>query len=135
MGPEFNAGMRAFTNLNLSRDCLECGFEIHQPLCPDCISRQFRAWVAQHPKIEKKALAHLKKFMKQHRKIKGEYYRCVCCGAKKVNVCPYCFTSFLHDLLKLEKASQKVIGEFLFLFNFDFEHNGYYQAGEDIGVF
>ena len=73
--------------------------------------------------------------MKEHQNIKGEYSRCVCCGSKKVNICPYCFTEFLHELLKLEKASQKVIGEFLFLFNFDFEHNGYYQEGEDIGVF
>jgi len=119
-------------------DCLSCGKDIVHPICPCCITKGFGEWMKwkEGSELGVGSLVNLKNkldvFVKGHRSIKGESKKCVSCG-KNVHVCPYCFTEYLYKLIKEAGVGVRLMSEFLFLFNFDFEHKGYYQELEAYG--
>ena len=115
--------------------CLSCGEHITHPLCPECIADGFREWVLKFPNIVDEVLDKLDIFLVGHKKMHGKSKSCISCGKHQTYLCPYCFTEYLLDLLKEVGASVEAIGEFLFMFNYDFEHKGYYLEGEELGVF
>src|SRR3989344_2460395 len=86
----------------VQEDCLSCGESIVHPLCPCCVSKGFRQWVKNLPEKEsKKILKRLNRFHKDHIYYDGKSKRCVSCNEFKTYLCPYCFTSFLHEVLKI----------------------------------
>ena len=112
-------------------DCLSCGENIVHPICPNCISKGFGVWIKKFPdggEIKGK----LNGFMKHHNRVEGESKKCVSCGGN-VHVCPYCFTEYLYGLVKEAGLGVRAMSEFLFLFNFDFEHKGYCRELEVYG--
>jgi len=115
-------------------DCLECGESIFNPICPECILRQFRSWIKVHPglAIVEREISH---FVKNHSLFNHSSQTCIACKKQSSYLCPYCFTKYIYDLLKQAKLSKAILGEFLFLFNYDFDHTGYYKEGERLGIF
>lgn len=107
----------------IHNDCLSCAEDIQHPICPNCISKAFHQWIKKSPD-RKEIKEKLRIFMKHHNKLKGKSKPCVSCG-KDVHVCPYCFTEYLHQIIKEAGIGIQATSEFLFIFNFDFEHKGY----------
>lgn len=60
---------------------------------------------------------------------------CIKCKNNSAIVCPYCFTEYVLQELKKLEANKIVLKEFFVFFNFDFDHTGYYDEGEKLGVY
>ncbi len=120
-------------------DCLECGDLITNPICPDCIAKAFEDWIRKYPRLAKKVLFKIKKFLKGHKHFDEDSQLCVICKSKKAWSCPYCFTEHIFDLLKQAKASNEVLREYLRFFNFDFGDFsgkwGYWKEGEKLNIY
>lgn len=120
---------------HLHTDCINCSEAIFNPLCPTCLFEEFKAFIARHPSIDEQLSPKVIRFLRAHKSFSKDSQTCVACGKNRTYLCPYCFTEYLFNLLKEEGVGPKVLGEFLVLFNFDFEHYGYYKEGEALGVF
>jgi hypothetical protein len=112
-------------------DCLSCGKDISHPICPSCIAKAFEEWIKKFPE-QKELKSKLDKFTKDHKKISGKSKSCVSCK-NQVHICPYCFTEYLYSLIKEAGLGVKAMTEFLFIFNFDFTHEGYSKELEAYG--
>ena len=129
-----NAAISASSYERLTHeDCLSCGEPIVHPLCPCCVSRAFKQWLKNFPKQEKEIIDELHKFLIAHRYLDGKSRRCVSCGEKKTHLCPYCFTEYLYKIIKEAGVGPRALAEFLFIFNFDFNHQGYARELEVMG--
>ena len=115
-----------------NNDCLSCGRDIQHPICPNCIAEAFNQWVKKFPEHQK-IRNKLNVFMLQHNRISGKAKTCISCGRDRANICPYCFTKYLYGLIKETGLGVRAMSEFLFIFNFDFSHNGYSQELEAYG--
>ena len=129
MKKQMNAAVQAY-----NYECLDCGEPIQNLLCPNCISKHFEQWISQHPGLKKKTIPKLKKYLKFHNKY-NDYPKCSACGKPICYSCPYCFTEYLFDLLKENNANQKILADFFELFNYDFEHWGYSQEIDKLGIY
>jgi hypothetical protein len=113
-------------------DCLSCGENIKHPICPECIANGFHQWTHKFSElhgIDKK----IRNFLKAHDHLNGDSTKCVACNRKTVHICPHCFTDFLYNTIKKAGAGTRALTEFLFIFNFDFEHAGYSEELEAMG--
>ena len=117
----------------IHKDCLSCGKNIEHPLCPDCIAEGFKQWIQQFPQDEAIIKARLNKFLKAHRYLDGKSKRCITCGKNNTHICPYCFTEYLYKIIKEAGLGIRAMSEFLFIFNFDFNHKGYSKELEVYG--
>ena len=70
--------------------------------------------------------------MKHHNSLKEKSKPCAACSSS-VHICPLCFTTHLHNLVKEAGLGVRATTQFLFIFNFDFGHNGYYKELEFYG--
>ncbi|NPE26779.1 hypothetical protein HNV12_02115 [Methanococcoides sp. SA1] len=112
-------------------DCLDCGNDITHPLCPNCLSKAFHQWAKKFPE-HKELKAKLKPLMKHHNSQKAKSKPCAACQ-QPVHICPKCFTTYLYQLVKEAGLGIRATSQFLFIFNFDFEHDGYSQELEAYG--
>ncbi len=119
-------------NFEVNNDCLSCGENIQHPICPNCITKAFMQWIIKFPE-QREIRKKLNAFMRQHNSIEGKSKTCVVCGQNKTNICPYCFTEYLHGIVKEAGLGVRAMSEFLFFFNFDFDHKGYSQELEVYG--
>ncbi|MCK5449446.1 hypothetical protein KAI32_01125 [Candidatus Pacearchaeota archaeon] len=117
----------------IHEDCLSCGKNIEHPLCPNCIAKGFKQWIQQFPQDETKIRTKLDRFLKTHRYIDGKSKKCVACGKNNTYICPNCFVEYLYKLTKEAGLGIRAMSEFLFIFNFDFNHNGYSRELEVYG--
>jgi hypothetical protein len=135
MNKKMNASVQAYNNSEIKHnDCLSCHEAIFNPICPECILKQFRSWTKIHPGL-KKVEQIIVNFVNKHRIFNKNSQTCITCKKHSSYLCPYCFTEYIFNLLKKARLSRALIGEFLFLFNYDLEHTGYYKEGERLGVF
>ena len=132
MKQKSNVAIQAYHNF-IHEDCLSCGAHINHPLCPDCIYKGFKKWIEKFPKEQSDIRRQIKKFLKGHRHLEGKSQSCVACGKNTTHTCPYCFTEYLYQKSKEAGLGVRALAEFLFIFNFDFEHNGYSQELEAYG--
>ena len=112
-------------------DCLSCGRDIVHPLCPNCISKAFEKWIKKFPE-NKQIKAKLKPFMKYHNHLQFKSKSCIACQ-KPIHICPLCFTTHLYNIVKEAGLGIRATTQFLFIFNFDFEHIGYSKELEIYG--
>ncbi len=115
----------------IHNDCISCGNNITHPLCPNCLAKAFHIWVKKFPE-HKQLKAKLRPLMKHHNHIKAKSTPCAACQ-KSVHICPKCFTTHLYNLVKEAGLGVRATSQFLFMFNFDFEHNTYSQDLEAYG--
>ena len=120
MVDEFSAVVQAQVFAGQHLGCLDCGETIYNPICPKCITKQFKAWIMKYPLLARKTLPELKKFLGVHKMNHGQSQVCIICGGKSAYLCPFCFSEYLLSLLKAMGAGEEVVKEFLFLFNYDF---------------
>lgn len=115
-------------------ECLVCKESVYNPLCPACISQQIEVWLISYPKLSKKLLPDLKKYVIAiHNEMDGAV-ECAACTQKRAAVCPYCFTEYVLNRLRMLGAEDEVVGEFLQFFNFDFDRTGYTEDAEELGL-
>ena len=124
MNEKFDVAIQTYNlEKEIHNDCLSCGEDIKHPLCPNCISKAFNQWTKKFPEY-REIKGKLNILMKHHNHTKGKSKSCVSCN-NNVNICPYCFTNYLYGLVKEAGMGVRAMTEFLFIFNFDFNHNGY----------
>jgi hypothetical protein len=120
----------------LHPNCLSCGNHIIHPLCPECIATGYKQWI-QKLSNESNEINEINEklgqFLENLEKFNGKSLTCVSCSEKRTHLCPYCFTGFLHQITKESGAGVRTLSEFLFIFNFDFEHKGYSRELEILG--
>ncbi|MFH0808777.1 MAG: hypothetical protein V1888_04145 [archaeon] len=116
---------------DIHNDCISCGEDIQHPICPNCLAKAFSTWTRKFPE-HKQLKAKLNPLMKHHNHTNAKSKPCVVC-ASPVHICPLCFTTHLYSLVKEAGLGVLASTEFLFMFNFDFKHNGYYQELEAYG--
>ncbi|MCK5321318.1 hypothetical protein KAJ38_01955 [Candidatus Pacearchaeota archaeon] len=117
----------------IHKDCLSCGKNIEHPLCPDCIAKGFQQWIQQFPQDRAKLQIRLDEFLEAHRYLDGKSKKCIACGKNNTHICPYCFTEYLYKIIKEAGLGVRTMSEFLFIFNFDFDHQGYSKELEVYG--
>lgn len=116
---------------HIHNDCIDCGKDITHPLCPNCLAKAFHIWLKNFPEA-KQLKSKLRPLMKHHNHTKAKSKPCVACG-QPVHICPKCFTTHLYNLVKEAGLSIQATSQFLFIFNFDFEHDSYSQELEAYG--
>ena len=117
--------------------CIECNEVIYNPICHECLAKEFIEWLSQNKGNKKliKVGKEIQKFLKQNKKLNKGYSKCISCNRENVFLCPYCFTEYIYKKLKELKVGKKLLGEFITLFNFDLHHEGYYKDFEGIEDF
>ncbi len=133
MKQKMNVAIQAYNSKKIHEDCLSCGYNIVHPLCPECIAKGFKQWLLRFPKDEADLRKKVNKFLKTHKDTDGHSKKCASCGKQNVHTCPYCFTEYLYGITKEAGLGVRALSEFLFIFNFDFEHNGYSRELEAFG--
>lgn len=133
MNAKMNVAVQTFSSENLHIDCLECNEAIFNPICPSCLAKQFEQWIISYPELEEVGLT-VKDYIKSNKEFDGVSQTCIVCRNNFAYLCPYCFTDFLFSLLKEARTDKKILEEFFVLFNFDFEHSGYWKEAEKLGV-
>jgi len=133
MEQKIHVAIQASSSKKIHEDCLSCGYNIVHPLCPECIAKGFKQWLKRFPKDEEKIRKRINKFLRAHRYYEGCSKKCVSCGKQNVHICPYCFTEYLYKIIKEAGLGVRALSEFLFIFNFDFEHKGYSRELDAFG--
>jgi len=114
-------------------DCLSCGEHIDHPLCPECIAKGFKQWLKRFPSEGQALREKVDEFLHQHKHLNGKSMKCASCGKHRTHICPYCFTDYLYKEVKEAGLGVRALVEFLFIFNFDFEHKGYARELDAMG--
>lgn len=94
--------------------CTDCVQVITNPICPYCFSRQVITWMRDKNLPEHKMRLirkYLKKLVMESELVPSDT-GCIICGAKRVNLCIYCFTRKASRIIG--KSTQKSIAK-----NFD----------------
>ena len=115
------------------QECLSCSSFIKNPICPNCIYEGFNVWLQVIPNEEKSIKKRVLHLLNSHKKFKNNFTICIKCNKNSTHTCPYCFTDFLYKVTKEAGAGVRYLTEFLFIFNYDFRHNGYSQDLEAYG--
>ena len=103
-GEAYSAKMRA--QQSAASSCVVCEEVITNPICPDCLARQMRAWLSEtNPELA--------------RTIDGGYVpgetTCLFCS-KDMGICAHCYSKDVHDQLAL--SDKKLAREFMARFDF-----------------
>ena len=98
--------------------CIHCDQVITNPVCSHCLERSVKDWLYQrNPSVVKLVESINKEYITGF-----EGTRCISCG-RIMNLCSYCYTAELFDLLELN--APELVEEFVTFFNFDLLHEGY----------
>jgi len=135
MNQKIYVAIKTFNSKKIHEDCLSCGNNIEHPLCPNCIAKGFKQWIKQLPQDEAIIKRRLDKFLNTQKYLNGKSKKCVACGKNNTHTCPYCFTEYLYKIIKEAGLGVRAMAEFLFIFNFDFNHKGYSKELEVYGEY
>ncbi len=87
--------------------CIQCDEPITNPICPDCLAKQMRAWLSEiAPSLSKEISGF---------GMDGEI-ACIFCG-NSMSICAHCFSKDIYEQLKEKDA--KIAREFMSRFDFD----------------
>ncbi|MEK6860197.1 MAG: hypothetical protein AABX54_05275 [Nanoarchaeota archaeon] len=123
-----------FSGLEPQFLCDVCSIAVTNPICPACLAEEIEAWATLYPNLRKELLPKLHYYLQKIEDKLIDSTECIKCGNKRAAVCPFCFTEHVLKELKRIKANRIILKEFVDFFNFDFEHNGYSQEAERLGV-
>ena len=115
--------------------CNECREAIVNPLCPFCLTTEVEAWLTYYPDLKNQLLYRIKSYINRIYIYSNSITKCIKCNQNTTFLCPYCFTNYVLEELKLINVNNIVLTEFFEFFNFDFDHSGYYKEAEKLGVF
>ena len=91
---------------NAASSCVVCEEVITNPICPDCLARQMKAWLGEtHPELA--------------RTIDGGYVpgetNCLFCG-QDMGICAHCYSKDVYEQLAL--SDESLAREFMARFDF-----------------
>ncbi len=115
--------------------CDVCSEIVTNPICPECLTTEIRAWLTMYPDLTKALIPKLVSYLKRvddHRHLEGT--KCIKCNKSRAFVCPYCFTTYVLTELKRLEANKIVLKEFMEFFNYDFDHDYFSVEAERLGV-
>ena len=116
-------------------ECLQCSQPITNPLCHGCLGKDICVWLSSYPRLKKKIMPKIRTYVKNVNNLVINSSNCVSCNKRKAALCPYCFTEGVLNLLKRNKVNGQIIEDFLFVFNFDFGHEGYIRDAIKEGLY
>jgi hypothetical protein len=134
MAQQFLSGFEKEQQYNNSL-CLQCTQPITNPICHSCLGEGMIKWLSSYPSVKKTIAPKIKKYIQDVNNSASHAVNCMSCNKRKAALCPYCFTSGIFNLLKKNKVDKFVIGDFLTIFNFDMEHEGYIGQAIDEGLY
>ncbi|MBR9705228.1 hypothetical protein GOV12_07485 [Candidatus Pacearchaeota archaeon] len=114
--------------------CDVCSMAVTNPICPNCLTEEFKAWLTLYPDLKKQVMPKLRRYLMWLEERLYEGTLCIKCRQTSAAVCPYCFTEYVFMELKKLEVSKIVLTEFFEFFNFDFDHTGYSKEAEKLGV-
>ncbi len=115
--------------------CDVCSEIVTNPLCPECLTTEIKAWLTLYPDLSKALVPKLATYLKKvddHRHLEGT--QCIRCNNTRAFVCPHCFTMYVLAELKRQEANRIVMREFLEFFNYDFDREYFSNEAERYGV-
>jgi hypothetical protein len=94
-------------------ECVLCRETVTNPICMDCVNEGIEQWLKEKnlPALDLDSFG-----------VEGE--SCIRCK-KSIDVCLYCHTKQVLDLLKIRKTDVSIIKEFVEFFHFDLDKKGY----------
>jgi len=122
-------------HLNNKEICGQCAEPITNPLCHNCLGKEISQWLSFYPNLKRNLMPKIKKYVKEVDNSAINSLNCVSCKNKKAALCPYCFTEGILNLLKKNNVDKFVLGDFLTIFNFDMQHEGYIQDAIEGGLY
>ncbi len=93
--------------------CTNCVQVMTNPICPACFSRHISYWLKDKNLGQKQIaniMAGLLKVIKDAEESPADT-SCIVCGAKRVNLCTYCFTNKARLVLE-QNLNTETINEF-----------------------
>ena len=94
--------------------CTNCAQVMTNPICPSCFARHIGYWLRDKDLTKKEMnsiLADLIKVIKEAEESPADV-SCIVCGAKKVNLCTYCFTNKAELILEKNLRNKEIIEDF-----------------------
>ncbi len=94
--------------------CTNCVQVMTNPLCPACFSRHIGYWLRDKNLSQKQIrdiMAGLIRVVRDAEDSPADT-SCIVCGAKKVNLCTYCFTNKAKEVVEKNLNDKDVINEF-----------------------
>ena len=84
-------------NQGTSGTCFVCNEVITNPICPECLKKQMKIWLTNKapkltPILEIQALSEPEE----------DNIKCILCG-EGMEICNYCYTTEIHELIKLHE--------------------------------
>jgi len=122
-------------HLNNRAICGQCSEAITNPLCHNCLGNQILAWLSFYPNLKRKLAPKIKSYVKQVNNLSTDALNCVSCKKKKAALCPYCFSEGVLNIFKKNNMDKYVLGDFLTIFNFDTQHEGYIADAINEGLY
>ena len=113
--------------------CDACSEAITNPLCPNCLTTEIKAWLTLYPDLSNHLFPKLEAYLRDLETNPEESIRCIKCNKRAV-ICPYCFTFYVLVELKKINANKLILKEFFEFFNFDLHHTGYSEEAEELGL-
>ena len=87
--------------------CVECEHQISNPICPDCLAQDMRAWIAE---VSPDMVMDVDGFS-----MDGDV-SCLFCG-NSISICAHCYSKDVYEQLALK--DKKLATEFMARFDFD----------------
>ena len=115
--------------------CQQCTQPITNPLCHSCLSEGMLKWLSFYPDVKKVIAPKIKKYIQDVNNSANHAVNCMSCNKRKAALCPYCFSEGIFNLLKKSRINEAILGDFLTIFNFDTEHEGYIQDAIEEGLY
>ena len=134
MAQQFLSGFEREQQYNESL-CQQCTQPITNPICHNCLSDGVIKWLSFYPNVKKAITPKIKKYVQEINNSANNAVNCMSCNKRKAALCPYCFSNGIFHLLRKSNIDKAVLGDFLTIFNFDMEHEGYIQEAIEEGLY
>jgi hypothetical protein len=92
---------------HMETSCVECEHQITNPICPDCLAQDMRAWIAE---VSPEMVMDVDGFS-----MDGDV-SCLFCH-QSISICAHCYSKDVYEQLALK--DKKLAREFMARFDFD----------------
>ncbi|HJX50386.1 MAG TPA: hypothetical protein VJ438_02900 [Candidatus Nanoarchaeia archaeon] len=94
--------------------CTDCVQVMTNPICPSCFARHIGYWLRDKnltTKEIREVMSELMQIIRDAEDTPADT-SCIVCGAKKVNLCTYCFTNKARTVLEKNIKNNNLLSEF-----------------------
>jgi len=100
-------------------ECLECNTPIANPICPECVVKEFVMWLDKFPRVRGKGetIRQIKNILRENEKFEGNSGKCIECGEHNTFMCPHCFIMEISKIIRANIKDRRVSEEFFRMFH------------------